>query len=42
MENDYDKMGMGYRSFGRQVKGDFKQPPFYIEYFKRWGLDVLE
>jgi uncharacterized protein (DUF169 family) len=35
----YDKMGMGYRSFGRELKGDFKQPPFYLEYFKKWGLD---
>jgi uncharacterized protein (DUF169 family) len=39
---NYDKMGMGYRSFGRDVKGDFKQPPFYKEYFKRWGLDVQD
>ncbi len=36
----YDKMGMGYRSFGREMKGDFKQPPFYTEYFKKWGLDT--
>jgi len=36
----YDKMGMGYRSFGRDIKGDFKQPPFYKEYFKKWGLDT--
>ena len=36
----YDKRGMGYRSFGREVKGDFKQPPFYKEYFKKWGLDT--
>jgi uncharacterized protein (DUF169 family) len=36
----YDKMGMGYRSFGREIKGDFKQPPFYREYFKKWGLDA--
>jgi len=35
----YDKMGMGYRSFGREVKGDFQQPPFYREYFDKWGLD---
>jgi uncharacterized protein (DUF169 family) len=38
----YDKMGMGYRSFGRELKGDFQQPPFYKEYFKRWGLDTQE
>jgi uncharacterized protein (DUF169 family) len=36
----YEKMGMGYRSFGRDLKGDFQQPPFYREYFKKWGLDV--
>jgi hypothetical protein len=31
--------GMGYRSFGRDLKDDFQQPPFYQEYFKKWGLD---
>jgi hypothetical protein len=35
----YDKAGMGYRSFGREVKGDFQQPPFYKTYFRQWGLD---
>ncbi len=30
----YDKMGMGYRSFGRAIKGDFKQPPFYKSILK--------
>jgi uncharacterized protein (DUF169 family) len=38
----YDKMGMGYRSFGRDIRGNFKQPPFYKEYFKKWGLDTQE
>lgn len=39
----YDKMGMGYRDgFGRMIKGNFKQPPIYEEYFKRWGLDAPE
>jgi uncharacterized protein (DUF169 family) len=38
----YDKMGMGYRSFGRELKGDFQQPPFYKQYFKKWGLDTQE
>ena len=38
----YEKMGMGYRSFGRELKGDFRQPPFYLEYFKKWGLDAPE
>jgi uncharacterized protein (DUF169 family) len=35
----YEKMGMGYRSFARDLKGDFQQPPFYQDYFKKWGLD---
>jgi uncharacterized protein (DUF169 family) len=35
----YEKMGMGYRSFGRDLKGDFQQPTFYQQYFKQWGLD---
>ena len=38
----YEKMGMGYRSFGRELKGNFRQPPFYLEYFKKWGLDAPE
>ncbi len=38
----YDRMGMGYRSFGRELKGDFRQPPFYKKYFKKWGLDTQE
>jgi uncharacterized protein (DUF169 family) len=36
----YEKMGMGYRSFGRDLRGDFQQPPFYQQYFKKWGLDT--
>ena len=36
----YDKAGMGYRSFGRDIRGNFKQPPYYKEYFKKWGLDT--
>jgi uncharacterized protein (DUF169 family) len=36
----YEKMGMGYRSFGRELKGDFQQPSFYLQYFKMWGLDA--
>jgi uncharacterized protein (DUF169 family) len=35
----YEKMGMGYRSFAHELKGDFQQPPFYQQYFKQWGLD---
>jgi uncharacterized protein (DUF169 family) len=36
----YEKTGMGYRSFGRELKGDFQQPPFYRQYFEKWGLDA--
>ena len=36
----YDKMGMGYRNIGRELKNDFQQPPFYGEFFKKWGLDT--
>ena len=36
----YEKSGMGYRSFGRMITGNFKQPPFYEQYFKQWGLDA--
>jgi uncharacterized protein (DUF169 family) len=36
----YEKMGMGYRSYGRDLRGDFQQPPFYLDYFKKWGLDA--
>jgi uncharacterized protein (DUF169 family) len=39
---EYDKMGMGYRDIGRELKNDFQQPPFYKEYFKKWGLDTQE
>lgn len=35
----YEEMGMGYRSFGRELKGNFQQPPFYRQYFDQWGLD---
>jgi uncharacterized protein (DUF169 family) len=35
----YEKRG-GYRSYGRDLKGDFQQPPFYQDYFKKWGLDT--
>jgi uncharacterized protein (DUF169 family) len=38
----YEKAGMGYRSFSPMIKGNFKQPPFYEQYFKQWGLDTPE
>ena len=31
---------MGYRRFNYPVQPDFQQPPFYQEYFKKWGLDA--
>jgi uncharacterized protein (DUF169 family) len=36
----YEKVGMGYRSYGHDIRGDFQQPPFYQDYFKKWGLDT--
>lgn len=36
----YEKGNMGYRHFSRLMKTDFQQPPFYEEYFKKWGLDA--
>lgn len=38
----YDRMGMGYRSHGRVLKSDFQQPPFYKQYFQKWGLDTSD
>ena len=38
----YEKSGMGFRGFSRMMKTNFKQPPFYEEYFKQWGLDAPE
>jgi uncharacterized protein (DUF169 family) len=32
--------GMAFRNFNYSVQPDFQQPPFYQEYFKRWGLDA--
>jgi uncharacterized protein (DUF169 family) len=36
----YEKRGQGYRSHGHDIRGDFQQPPFYQDYFKKWGLDT--
>jgi uncharacterized protein (DUF169 family) len=36
----FEKSGMGFRRFSYAVNPDFKQPPFYEEYFKKWGLDA--
>ncbi len=35
----FEKSNRGYRRFAYGVRGNFKQPPFYEEYFKAWGLD---
>jgi len=36
----FENLGMGFRRFAPVVCPDFKQPPFYEEYFRRWGLDM--
>ncbi len=36
----FDKSNMGFRRFSYSVMADFPQPPFYQEYFKKWGLDT--
>ncbi len=35
----FEKSNMGFRRFSYAMKTDFQQPPFYQEYFKKWGLD---
>jgi uncharacterized protein (DUF169 family) len=35
----FEKGNMGFRRFAYSLKPDFQQPPFYQEYFKKWGLD---
>jgi uncharacterized protein (DUF169 family) len=35
----FDK-SMPFRRFAYSVRPDFQQPPFYQEYFKKWGLDA--
>jgi uncharacterized protein (DUF169 family) len=35
----FDK-NMPFRRFNYSVHTDFQQPPFYEEYFKKWGLDA--
>jgi uncharacterized protein (DUF169 family) len=36
----FEKSGMAFRRFSYSVQPDFQQPPFYQEYFKKWGLDA--
>jgi uncharacterized protein (DUF169 family) len=35
----FEEMGRGFRQFSLSVCPDFKQPPFYEEYFRGWGLE---
>lgn len=35
----FEETGLGYRKFAVELRPDFKQPPFYEEYFRLWGLD---
>jgi uncharacterized protein (DUF169 family) len=35
----FEKSGMTFRRFNYALHTDFQQPPFYEEYFKKWGLD---
>jgi uncharacterized protein (DUF169 family) len=34
-----EESGRGFRHFAPSMEADFKQPPFYEEHFRRWGLD---
>jgi uncharacterized protein (DUF169 family) len=35
-----EETGKGFRRFAVSMQPDFKQPPFYEEYFRNWGLDA--
>jgi len=36
----FEKSNMGFKRFSFALKTDFQQPPFYEEYFRKWGLDA--
>ena len=36
----FEKSDMAFRRFSYSIQPDFQQPPFYQEYFKKWGLDA--
>jgi uncharacterized protein (DUF169 family) len=36
----FEKSNMGFRRYSYSIHTDFQQPPFYQEYFKKWGLDA--
>ncbi|OFW55789.1 MAG: hypothetical protein A2133_02965 [Actinobacteria bacterium RBG_16_64_13] len=35
----FEESNRGFRRFALSVRPDYEQPPFYQDYFKRWGLD---
>jgi uncharacterized protein (DUF169 family) len=35
----FEEQGRGFRQFNLSLHPDFQQPPFYEEYFRKWGLD---
>jgi uncharacterized protein (DUF169 family) len=35
----FEERGMGFRFFSIAMHPNYKQPPFYEEYFREWGLD---
>jgi len=35
----FEEIDRGFRRFNLSLHHDFKQPPFYEEYFRKWGLD---
>jgi uncharacterized protein (DUF169 family) len=36
----FEGIKLGYRHLNMQMMPDFPQPPFYVELFKKWGLDT--
>jgi uncharacterized protein (DUF169 family) len=36
----FEETGRGFRRFNLSLHPDFEQPPFYQDYFERWGLDT--
>ena len=36
----FEELGRGFRRFNLSLQPDFQQPPFYEEYFRKWGLEA--
>jgi hypothetical protein len=36
----FEEIKLSYRHLNMQMMPDFPQPPFYVELFKKWGLDT--